>query len=93
MEADTNVSLPQYALPDLANMGKSWVFPITKYVNSINETYTDFDPNIGMPSQSNDDLLLPHQMKKRHSFGRGLNTLKNDDLLGMFRKLLLHIKS
>ncbi|KAJ6644254.1 Neuralized-like protein 2, partial [Pseudolycoriella hygida] len=33
--------LPQYALPDLTNLGTSWVYPITKYVrNELNDGCT-----------------------------------------------------
>ena len=59
--------LPQYALPDLTNMGKSWIFAVTK---SHNRIFSSDQENHGQPYRSilgdGDNIFTARGAIKRH---------------------------
>jgi len=55
--------LPQYALPDLTNMGQSWIFAVTKSHNKVerhDEYSSDHESNSETAQQSTDNGTLPN---------------------------------
>lgn len=52
LDPNKSFSLPQYALPDLTNEGKSWIFPLRKNINQLVNYTPDSDESETNPFQS-----------------------------------------
>lgn len=49
-EAITDEGLPQYALPDLVNRGRTWMFGITKTHNTVHSSVSEYNINYNKSS-------------------------------------------